>query len=43
MALAAAKAANATLIIAKLDWLSRNAAFILTLRDSGWISSRCTY
>jgi DNA invertase Pin-like site-specific DNA recombinase len=34
-ALTAAKAAGATLIIAKLDRLSRNAAFIMTLRDSG--------
>ena len=34
-ALAAAKVVGATLIIAKLDRLSRNAAFILTLRDSG--------
>jgi DNA invertase Pin-like site-specific DNA recombinase len=34
-ALAAAKVTGATLIIAKLDRLSRNAAFIMTLRDSG--------
>lgn len=34
-ALRHAKHANATLVIAKLDRLSRNAAFLLTLRDSG--------
>lgn len=34
-ALRHAKHAKATLIIAKLDRLSRNAAFLLTLRDSG--------
>lgn len=34
-ALAAAKQAGATLLIAKLDRLSRNAAFIFALRDSG--------
>jgi DNA invertase Pin-like site-specific DNA recombinase len=34
-ALRHAKHAGATLIIAKLDRLSRNAAFLLTLRDSG--------
>lgn len=34
-ALRHAKHAQATLIIAKLDRLSRNAAFLLTLRDSG--------
>lgn len=35
MALAEAKALGGTLIIAKLDRLSRNAAFIMALRDSG--------
>jgi DNA invertase Pin-like site-specific DNA recombinase len=34
-ALAACKLYGATLVIAKLDRLSRNAAFLLTLRDSG--------
>jgi DNA invertase Pin-like site-specific DNA recombinase len=34
-ALATAKAAGATLIIAKLDRLSRNTSFIMALRDSG--------
>lgn len=34
-ALAAAKQAGATLLIAKLDRLSRNAGFIFALRDSG--------
>jgi DNA invertase Pin-like site-specific DNA recombinase len=34
-ALAACKKHKATLIIAKLDRLSRNAGFLLTLRDSG--------
>jgi DNA invertase Pin-like site-specific DNA recombinase len=34
-ALALSKLTGATLVIAKLDRLSRNAAFLLTLRDSG--------
>jgi DNA invertase Pin-like site-specific DNA recombinase len=34
-ALSLAKLTGATLVIAKLDRLSRNAAFLLTLRDSG--------
>jgi DNA invertase Pin-like site-specific DNA recombinase len=35
MALALAKLTGATLVIARLDRLSRNAPFLLTLRDSG--------
>lgn len=34
-AIAAAKVQGAVLVIAKLDWLSRNAGFIFALRDSG--------
>ena len=34
-ALAKAKAAGATIVIAKLERLSRNVAFIMTLRESG--------
>lgn len=34
-AIAAARAVGGVLLIAKLDWLSRNAGFILALRDSG--------
>jgi DNA invertase Pin-like site-specific DNA recombinase len=34
-ALHLAKVTGATLVIAKLEWLSRNAAFLLALRDSG--------
>ena len=34
-ALAACRIHNATLVVARLDRLSRNAAFLMTLRDSG--------
>ena len=34
-ALHLAKVTGATLVIAKLDWVSRYAAFLLALRDSG--------
>jgi DNA invertase Pin-like site-specific DNA recombinase len=34
-AMAACRLYGATLVIAKLDWLSHNAAFLLTLRDAG--------
>ncbi len=39
-ALHLAKVTGATLVIAKLDRLSRNAAFLLALRDSGAVRRR---
>lgn len=39
-ALHLAKVTGATLVIAKLDRLSRNAAFLLALRDSGAVRGR---